>query len=212
MNKSSTLKRKAGVAVVFGMATATWLIAQSQNYGSGQQSGSQQSGSQSGQQPGQQQGQYQQQQGQYRSGMSGTNQITEINKASELIGMEVKNQQGEKLGEIKDIVIDFQQDRVGYVVLSTDTGTFSAEKLHAVPLRAFQQGSDGKTVTLNATKSTLANSEGFSKESWPSPSNPSWGAQPFWRESGSEYRNLTNSPYQRGATNPITPGKQQQQR
>jgi sporulation protein YlmC with PRC-barrel domain len=194
MNKSSTLKLKAGVAVVFGLATATWLIAQSPNYGSGQQQG---------QQPGQQQ--------QYRSGMSGTNQISEINKASELIGMEVKNQQGEKLGEIKDIVIDFQQDRVGYVVLSTDTGTFSAEKLHAVPLRAFQQGSDGKTVTLNATKSSLANSEGFSKESRPSPSNPSWGAQPFWRESGSDYRNLTNSPYQRG-TNPITPGKQQQQR
>jgi sporulation protein YlmC with PRC-barrel domain len=206
MNKSSTLKRKAGVAVVFGLATATWLIAQSQNYGSGQQN-------QQGQQPGQQQGQYQQQQGQYRSGMAGTNQISEINKASELIGMEVKNQQGEKLGEIKDIVIDFQQDRVGYVVLSTDTGTFSAEKLHAVPLRAFQQGSDGKTVTLNATKSSLANSEGFSKESWPSPSNPSWGAQPFWRESGSDYRNLqTNSPYQRSTTNPITPGKQQQQR
>ena len=114
-----------------------------------------------------------------------TTEMRKINKASELIGMDVKNLQGEKLGDIKDVVLDFTNERVGYVVLSADPGALQAEKLHAVPLKAFQPSADGDSLILNADKQKLASAQGFSKESWPNPSNPSWGAQPFWQEKGS---------------------------
>jgi sporulation protein YlmC with PRC-barrel domain len=113
-------------------------------------------------------------------------EVKKVNQCSELIGTVVKNQQGERLGKIKDIVIDFSKDRVAYVVLETSHGAFSADKLHAVPLRAFQPSEDGKSLILNADKDKLANAEGFSKDSWPSPSNPTWGAQPFWQGRGND--------------------------
>src|SRR4051812_29322386 len=41
-----------------------------------------------------------------------------INKASHFIGMTVKNQNGDRLGKIKDVVIDFDSGQVAYVVLA----------------------------------------------------------------------------------------------
>ena len=71
------------------------------------------------------------------------------------------------MGKIHDIVIDLNADRVAYVVLATKTGVLGPEKLHAVPLRAFQAGSDGKSLTLNADKDKLTRAEGFDKNNWP---------------------------------------------
>jgi len=122
-------------------------------------------------------------------------QVTKINKASQLVGMTVKNQQGEKLGKIDDVVIDLSGEKVAYCVLSVSQGAFSADKLHAVPLRAFQPSADGTHITLNADKEKLAQAPGFDKENWPSPSNPSWGAQPFWQEQGTSSPGASDSRY-----------------
>lgn len=110
-------------------------------------------------------------------------QPMKVNKGSSLIGMEVRNQNGEKLGKIRDIVFDLNRDQVAYVVLAVSEGAFGLrEKLHAVPLRAFQANPDGEGIILNADKEKLARAEGFDKNHWPSISNPSWGAEPFWQE------------------------------
>jgi sporulation protein YlmC with PRC-barrel domain len=148
-----------------------------------------------------------QRQNQPRSAQTTTSTVTtsvkKINKASELIGMDVKNIQGEKLGEIKDVVIDFSGERISYVVLKADAGVLSADKLHAVPLKAFQPSADGTTLMLNADKQKLASAEGFSNDSWPSPSNPAWGAQPFWQDKGSQLnRTEPYTPGNRPATSP----------
>jgi sporulation protein YlmC with PRC-barrel domain len=133
-----------------------------------------------------------------------------MNKCSQLIGMDVKNPQGEKLGDIQDVVIDFTEGKVAYCVLSTGGGILTQEKLHAVPLRAFQASSDGNHLILNADKDKLSKAEGFSKEVWPSPSNPAWGAEPFWTDKGSTYKSPgtrntpTTQPPQPG-TRPTTP-------
>ena len=125
---------------------------------------------------------------------SSSGQVMKINKASQLVGMTVKNQQGEKLGKIDDVVIDLAGEKVAYCVLSVSQGAFSTDKLHAVPLRAFQASADGSHLMLNADKEKLAQAEGFNKDNWPSPSNPSWGAQPFWQESSTISPASTTSP------------------
>lgn len=43
-----------------------------------------------------------------------------INRASSLIGTTVKNQQGEELGKIRDLAIDFKSGQVAYIVLDAD--------------------------------------------------------------------------------------------
>jgi sporulation protein YlmC with PRC-barrel domain len=115
-------------------------------------------------------------------------QTMKVNKASGLIGMEIKNQAGESLGKIRDVVIDLKTERAAYCVLAVSGGMFSKEKLLAVPLRAFQVDAEGTTLTLNTDKDKLARAEGFDRNNWPSPENPVWAAEPFWKSAPSPTR------------------------
>ena len=124
-------------------------------------------------------------------GTNSQGQVMKINKGSSLIGTTVKNQQGEKLGKIRDLVVDLSSERVAYAVLGTPTKFFSAEKLQAVPLRALQPDATGKSLILNASKENLASSEGFPKDNWPAVGTAAWGAEPCWRDSQG-----TNGTYQ----------------
>ena len=101
------------------------------------------------------------------------------NKATGLIGMPVKNQNDEKLGEIEDLVVDLQSGKVSYAVL--DAGGVLKDKLFAVPLSAFTSSADHSYLILHADKSKMETAQGFDKNSWPSVSNPSWGADTFWQ-------------------------------
>lgn len=109
-------------------------------------------------------------------------QTKKVNKGSVLIGTTVKNQQGEELGKIRDLVIDFSSDRVAYVVLASKTGLFNGQKLHAVPLRAFQPDADGTSLILNTEKDKFERSTGFDKDNWPAMGNAAWGAEPLWKD------------------------------
>jgi sporulation protein YlmC with PRC-barrel domain len=108
-----------------------------------------------------------------------------FNKASGLIGMDVRNQSGEQLGHIKDIVIDLKSEKVSYAVMSTAPKALLGinEKLLAVPLTAFTVSSDEKHLVLNADKAKVEAAAGFDKNNWPAVNNPTWGAEPFWQKS-----------------------------
>jgi sporulation protein YlmC with PRC-barrel domain len=108
---------------------------------------------------------------------SSSAQPQKINRASSLIGTTVKNQLGENVGKIRDVVINFSTEHVAYCVLDANPGVLNAEKLHAVPLQAFQPAADGTSLTLNVDKEKLAQSEGFDKNNWPDINNPAWGAE-----------------------------------
>lgn len=125
--------------------------------------------------------------------------VMKVNKASQLIGMSVKNSQGEKLADIKDVVLDFTSGKVAYLVVDAGGGILTSEKLHAVPLQAFQAGTDGETLILNTDKDRLAKAPGFTKDNYPSPTNPSWGAEPFWDEKGAS-TTTPGTKYRSGAT------------
>ena len=115
---------------------------------------------------------------------SRAHQPRSVNRASSLVGMEVKNQTSERLGRIKDVVFDLDSGQISYFVLTTDQG----EKMHAVPARAFQASPDGSSIVLNADKSKLTRAEGFDRNNWPSMTNPSWGAEPFWEGTSDQDR------------------------
>lgn len=122
-------------------------------------------------------------------------QPAKINKGSTLIGSTVKNEQGEDIGKVRDIVLDYSTDRVAYVVLASDSGLLSSEKLHAVPLRAFKPDTGGTFLVLNADKAKLESAAGFDKNNWPSLGTGTLGAEPFWKDAdgdGTYKRDLDN--------------------
>ncbi len=111
---------------------------------------------------------------------------TVYNKASGLIGIRVENEKGERLGRIKDVVIDCHTERVSYVVLEVRSGFLGLNrKLLAAPFSAFRPGETETRLVMHAERRNLELAEGFPKAHWPSPTAPSWGAAPPW-EGGSE--------------------------
>ena len=123
------------------------------------------------------------------------------NKASGILGMDVRNQKDEHLGRIKDLVIDWKTEQVSYAVISTGSKVLLDinEKLLAVPLTALTVSADQKHLVLNADKSKVEAAMGFDKNNWPSVSNPSWGAEPVWQKEANKPA-LTDQPAEPGAT------------
>jgi sporulation protein YlmC with PRC-barrel domain len=112
---------------------------------------------------------------------SDDNTVTKVNKASGLIGMDVRNQQDERLGEIKDLVLDLQSGKIAYAVLSVGGFLGIGDKLIAVPPSAFTTGTDQDRLVLNADKARIQNSPGFAKNAWPDLNSSDWTANSqYW--------------------------------
>jgi hypothetical protein len=133
---------------------------------------------------------------------------TKANKASGIIGMDVRNQSDEHLGHIKELVIDWKTAQVSYAVMSTAPKVLLGidEKLLAVPLNALTVSSDQKHLILNADKSKVQAATGFKSDNWPSVNNPSWGAQPFW-QSDTEKSTQPAKPTDTDSTPGVTPDR-----
>jgi sporulation protein YlmC with PRC-barrel domain len=89
-------------------------------------------------------------------------------RASTLIGQNVENAQGENLGEIKDLIIDVNNERVFYAVLEFGGFLGMGEKLFAYPMRVFKH-KDGTLdkLVLNVDKGKLKAAPGFARDNWP---------------------------------------------
>jgi sporulation protein YlmC with PRC-barrel domain len=111
-----------------------------------------------------------------------------VMSASTLTGDRVKNETGEDLGKVDDIMIDIPSGRIAYAVLSFGGFLGMGNKLFAIPWSSFTVDEDEKCFILNIDKATLENAPGFDKDNWPDMSEPSfrsqvydyYGAEPYW--------------------------------
>jgi sporulation protein YlmC with PRC-barrel domain len=87
--------------------------------------------------------------------------------ASTLTGDKVKNLQNEHLGKVEDLMIDLENGRVAYCVLSFGGFLGMGEKLFAVPWRAMTIDGDDHAFVLNVPKERLKDAPGFDKDHWP---------------------------------------------
>src|SRR5690606_20285520 len=72
------------------------------------------------------------------------------------------------IGEIKDMVVDMQSERVRYVVLSHGGVLGIGDKLFAYPMSMVETGSgDDDKITMNVDKEKLSKASGFDKNKWP---------------------------------------------
>jgi hypothetical protein len=97
--------------------------------------------------------------------------------ADTLIGEDVYNAHDEKLGDIKEFMLNMQTGEVEYAVLSFG-GVFTiGEKLFAVPFDSLRLDTTNKRFVLDVEKEMLENAPGFDKDNWPDMADETWASQ-----------------------------------
>ena len=100
--------------------------------------------------------------------------------------MQIRNRNNEDLGEIKDLVIDFQSGKVAYATIATGGFLGLKEKLLAVPLSALTPSEHSENyLILDATKGEIVDAPGIAQTNWPDYRNPNYDESPFFRPKGS---------------------------
>lgn len=102
--------------------------------------------------------------------------ITQIVNTDDVIGVEVRNPQGAKLGKVEAIMLDKIQGTVAYVVLSYGGFLGMGDKLFAMPWSIFSYNTMNDCFTINLSEEKLKQSPGFDKDDWPDMSSPAWGS------------------------------------
>ncbi|MHC1755663.1 MAG: PRC-barrel domain-containing protein [Methanosarcina sp.] len=112
----------------------------------------------------------------------------EFLSASTIKGDKIVNRDGEDLGKIEELMIDLQDGRVAYAVLSFGGFLGMGNKLFAIPWQAFKLKLHDHAFILDIDKEVLEKAEGFDKDNWPL-TNREWlsrnytyyGYQPYWQ-------------------------------
>lgn len=99
---------------------------------------------------------------------------TTILGASKLNGDDVYNPKGEKLGSIKEIMLDLHSGKVAYAVLSFGGFLSMGEKLFAVPWSALKVDLENKRFTFDMDEDRLKNAPGFDSDHWPNMADQTW--------------------------------------
>jgi hypothetical protein len=92
-----------------------------------------------------------------------------------MIGDPVKNVVGEDLGEVKELMIDYETGDIAYAVLSFG-GIFGlGDKLFAIPWQAIRVDTNNKCFVVNIDRERLEHAPGFDKDNWPDMADREWG-------------------------------------
>lgn len=129
--------------------------------------------------------------------------------ADTLIGDDVYNHNEEDLGDIKEIMLDVNDGRIAYAVLSFGGFLGMANKLFAVPWSALKLDPANKRFLLNVEKERLESAPGFDKDNWPDMMDKTWqsaihsfyGTTPY----SNKYRNYPRKNYAGNNIIPASP-------
>jgi sporulation protein YlmC with PRC-barrel domain len=85
-------------------------------------------------------------------------------RLSEVLGMEVRDRSGDKLGQVKDMVLDLNENRLHYVVVQPE----GSDQLFALPTRAFESDPRSQRLIVDAARSDFEQARGFQAgDRWP---------------------------------------------
>lgn len=87
--------------------------------------------------------------------------------ASSIIGDEVLNRGGEKLGKINDIMVELSSGKIEYVVIELGGFLGMGEKYFAVPFALLKVDAKIEGFILDQAKEALEAAPGFDKDHWP---------------------------------------------
>lgn len=107
-------------------------------------------------------------------------------KASELIGFNIENADGDNIGEINDLLVDLGSGHVTYAVLSFGGFLGLGDQLVAIPLSLFESAPEANgnravaNIVLNVEPETLENAPAFDLDAFPETNTAGWDTE--WRQ------------------------------
>ena len=116
--------------------------------------------------------------------------------ATTIIDDKVVSTTGEDLGTLKELMLDLDDGRINYAVLSFGGFLGLGDKLFAIPWEALTLNAEDHTFVLDVEKERLENAPGFDQDNWPTDADyeAGWlndvydyyGYAPYWSEEESE--------------------------
>jgi hyperosmotically inducible periplasmic protein len=116
-----------------------------------------------------------------------TSRLGQIQKASKVMGLSVKNRQDETLGTVDNLLVDVRSGRIVAVVVSSGGFLGMGDELSAVPPIALSFNAGRDTLQLDTSKELLSAAPHFPSDQWPDFSQPVY--------SDSVYRAYKVAPY-----------------
>jgi hypothetical protein len=114
--------------------------------------------------------------------------VVRILPARVLTGDRVRNEAGEELGKVEEIMLDVPGGRIAYAVLSFGGGLLGigsiGDKLFAVPWSALRLDTEKHEFILDVSRETLENTPGFDKNNWPDMGDPRFYGTSAYDEEG----------------------------
>lgn len=100
-----------------------------------------------------------------------------VMSAATLSGYLVRNRDNEDVGSIEELMVDPDEGRVAYAVLSFGGFLGFGGRLHAVPWSALTLDAEERVFYLNVDKNTLESAPAFYEENWPDFTDREWGSR-----------------------------------
>ena len=113
--------------------------------------------------------------------------LSQVQKASKLMGTSVQNLQDEKLGKIDNILLDMPSGRIVALIISSGGFLGMGDELSAVPPTALRFNANRDTLQLDASKEMLSSAPHFKANQWPDFAEPAYA--------GGVYRAYKVEPY-----------------
>ena len=107
-------------------------------------------------------------------GKSSWSNLGYVQKASKLMGTSVNNLQNEKIGTVRDFIVDLAAGRIVAVIISSGGYMGMDGELSAVPPTTLTFNSEHNVLQLDTSKEMLANSPHFKSNEWPDFSQPGY--------------------------------------
>jgi sporulation protein YlmC with PRC-barrel domain len=114
-------------------------------------------------------------------------------KASDVLGMTVKNNQGEKLGKVENMLVDLSSGRIVAIVISSGGFLGMGDELSAVPPTTFRFNPERDGLQLDVSKETLSNAPHFKAGEWPQFNQPGYVGQVYGAYHVTPYFNTNQS-------------------
>jgi sporulation protein YlmC with PRC-barrel domain len=139
----------------------------------------------------------QQQQQRMQQRGAAVQQDHKFHRASEIIGSNIENRQGENLGEIEDLVVDPATGRISYAVLSYGGVLGVGDKRTAVPFNALNpKPDDPEKLVLNIERQRLEQAPAFESREWTELNDPNYTRKvdQFFQQQGRDMRESPRTP------------------
>lgn len=101
------------------------------------------------------------------SSVSGTHVSAASWRASQVIGLNVKNSSGETIGDVEDLVLDMKDGKIIAVIISSGGFLGVADTLSAVPVTDIHYDETAKAFKTKLTKEQLGKAPQFKNDAWP---------------------------------------------